>query len=137
MMERVPRILLAKLGYGHKEAVLNLAKKLGDAGFEIVYTELNDPEAIVDTAIQESVDHIGITVVEDDNIDLVGRIVNLLREKEEAGVTVAVGGFIDEDDCKRLATAGVNGCFPRGTGYEELIKWARENIPAPHGRMEK
>ena len=136
-MERMPRILLAKLGHGHKDSLLNLAKKLGDAGFEIVYTELDDPEAIVGTAIQESVDHVGITVVEDGNIEDVGKIMSLLREKEEEEITVAVGGLIDESECKRLTQAGVNECFPRGTNYEELIRWARENISGPRRRVQE
>ncbi|RLB84753.1 MAG: methylmalonyl-CoA mutase, partial [Deltaproteobacteria bacterium] len=84
MGQRMPRILLAKLGHGHKEALLNLAKRLGDAGFEIVYTELEDPAAIVGTAIQESVDHIGITVLEDGDISNVRRIKGLLDQGEES-----------------------------------------------------
>jgi methylmalonyl-CoA mutase C-terminal domain/subunit len=58
MAERKIRILLGRLGEGYKEALLNLAKGLGDAGFEVIYTELQDPDAIVSSAMQESVDHI-------------------------------------------------------------------------------
>jgi methylmalonyl-CoA mutase cobalamin-binding domain/chain len=59
MTVRKGRVLLGKLGEGHKEAQLNLAKTLGEAGFEVVFTELQDPESIVNSALQESVDHIG------------------------------------------------------------------------------
>lgn len=131
MPQRMPRILLAKLGHGHKESLLNLAKRLGDAGFEIVYTELEDPVAIVGTAIQESVDHIGITLLEDGNIETVERLMGLLNEKGDPDVTVAVGGLVENEQCKKLKEMGVDACFPKGTSYEELIRWARENIASP------
>ena len=131
MAGRMPRILLAKLGHGHKESLLNLAKRLGDAGFEIVYTELEDPEAIVGTAIQESVDHLGITVLEDGELDAVRRIKELLTISGEMDITIAVGGLIGEEAAKRLEEMGVDACFLRGTTYEELIKWAKDNISSP------
>ncbi len=131
MAGRMPRILLAKLGHGHKESLLNLAKRLGDAGFEIVYTELEDPEAIVGTAIQESVDHLGITVLEDGELDAVRRIKELLTISGEMDITIAVGGLIGEEAAKTLEEMGVDACFLRGTTYEELIKWAKDNISSP------
>ena len=128
MAERMPRILLAKLGHGHKEALLNLAKRLGDAGFEIVYTELEDPQAIVGTAIQESVDHIGITVLEDGDIGPVEQIKNFLDDGEESHITLAVGGLIEREQLEELKGMGVDACFPRGTSFDELIRWAQKNI---------
>ncbi|RLB43821.1 MAG: hypothetical protein DRH12_01790 [Deltaproteobacteria bacterium] len=132
MGQRMPRILLAKLGHGHKEALLNLAKRLGDAGFEIVYTELEDPAAIVGTAIQESVDHIGITVLEDGDISNVRRIKGLLDQGEESHVTIAVGGLMNDRQLAELREVGVDACFPKGTSFDELARWARENITS-HG----
>ncbi len=133
MVERMPRILLAKLGQGHKGALLNLAKRLGDAGFEIVYTELEDPEAIVGTAIQESIDHVGITMLENGDVDTVGRIKQLFLDRGEKDITIAVGGIIGEKELERLEKIGVDACFPKGTTYEELIQWAKENIASPKG----
>jgi len=63
LRERKIRILLGKLGEGHKEAQLALARNFSEAGFEVIYTELKEPKAIIRSALQESVDHIGITVL--------------------------------------------------------------------------
>ena len=128
MGERTARILLAKLGHGHKEALLNLAKRLGDAGFEIIYTELQDPEAIVGTAIQESVDHIGITILEDGDMGRVKEIKDLLNKQGESHITLAVGGLLEGDNLLRAQKMGLDACFPKGTSYEELIEWAKNNI---------
>ena len=137
MSQRKPRVLLAKLGDGHKDSFLNLAKRLSDAGFEIVYTELEDPVAIVGTAIQECVDHIGITLLEDRPIEIIEGIVKLLNEKGEVDITLAVGGLIEEEQCKKLKQMGVDACFPKGTSYEELITWAKEYIGKDSSMIQK
>lgn len=128
MRERKIRVLLAKLGEGHNHALLNLAKRFGDAGFEVIYTELQEPQAIVRAALQESVDHIGITTLPKADIRVFETIRGLL-EKELCGeITITAGGFLEEGDFERIRDTGVMEFFPVGTPFEELIEWAKRNI---------
>jgi len=128
MAERKIRALLGKLGEGHNEALLNLAKRLGDAGFEVIYTELQDPEAIVRSAIQESVDHIGITTLPGADIGVFKKIIDLLKEEKADHITITAGGFLNEEDIPKIEKAGVMKFFPRGISFDELIQWSKENI---------
>ena len=128
MTERKIRILLGRLGEGHKEALLNLAKSLGDAGFEVIYTELQEPEAIVKSALQESVDHIGITTLPGADIDAFAEIRRILKEEASEHITITAGGFLDEGDIPKIKAMGVMEFFPKGTSLRELTSWAREHI---------
>jgi methylmalonyl-CoA mutase C-terminal domain/subunit len=128
MAERKIRILLGRLGEGYKEALLNLAKSLGDAGFEVIYTELQEPEAIVKSALQESVDHIGITTLPGANIDAFAEIRRILKEEASEHITITAGGFLDEGDIPRIRAMGVMEFFPRGTPLRKLTSWARDHI---------
>lgn len=128
MAERKIRILLGKLGEGHKEALLNLAKGLGDAGFEVIYTELQEPEAIVKSALQESVDHIGITTLPGADIGAFEEIRSMLREEASDHITITAGGILDEKDIPKIKAMGVMEFFPKGTSLRELTAWARANI---------
>ena len=121
------RIMLAKLGEGHQEALLNLAKALSKGGLEVVYTELQEPEAIVASALQESVDHIGITTLPGADINAFARIKQLLKEENAEHIGITAGGIIDEDTA-RIEEMGVMAFFPKGTTFDELISWARENL---------
>ena len=94
MTVRKGRVLLGKLGEGHKEAQLNLAKNLGEAGFEVIYTELQDPESIVNSALQESVDHIGITTLPGADIMAFEKIIGLLKKQEAGHILVTAGCFL-------------------------------------------
>ncbi len=123
-----PRILLGKLGEGHKEARLNLAKALSEAGFEVIYTELQDPEALVRSALQECVDHIGITTLPGGRIEAFGEMTGLLKEKKADYISVTAGGFLDDDDIPRVKEMGVIAFFPKGTTFREIVEWARERI---------
>ena len=128
MAERKIRILLAKLGEGHKGALLNLAKSLGDAGLEVIYTELQDPEAIVESALQESVDHIGITTLPGVDIRAFEEIRRFLKDKNSKHITITAGGFLEEKDVPKIKAMGVLEFFPMGTSFEELTGWAKKNI---------
>ena len=128
MTERKIRILLGRLGEGHKEALLNLAKSLGDAGFEVIYTELEEPEAIVKSALQESVDHIGITTLPGADIGAFEKIKSMLREEASDHITVTAGGFLDEQDIPKIKAMGVVEFFPKGTSLRDLTAWAKANI---------
>jgi methylmalonyl-CoA mutase C-terminal domain/subunit len=128
MASRRVRILLGKLGDGHKEAFLNLAKSLSEAGFEVIYTELQDPDAIVRSALQESADHIGITTLPGADVGAFEAIMTLL-EKEHAGhISVTAGGVLDDEDMARIKETGVMKFFPKGTSFKELIAWSKANI---------
>jgi len=122
------RILLGKLGEGHKEALLVLARNFSEAGFEVIYTELEEPDAIVSSAQQESVDHIGITTLPGADIQAFAEIRRLLRKANSDHITVTAGGFLDQSDIPLLKDMGVMEFFPKGTPFEELIEWSKKNI---------
>lgn len=128
MPERKIRILLGKLGEGHKETQLALARSFSEAGFEVIYTELQEPEAIIRSALQESVDHIGITVLPGADIKAFAKIQNLLKEECNAYITVTAGGILDEADIASLRGMGVMKFFPKGTSFDELIEWSKKSI---------
>ena len=128
MAARKGRILLGKLGEGHKEAQLNLARNLSEAGFEVIFTELQEPEAIVKSALQEAVDHIGITTLPGCDIHAFKEIIRLLKNEKAGYISVTAGGFLDDDDISRVKEMGVMAFFPKGTTFEGLIEWAQENI---------
>ena len=128
MQERKIRILLGKFGEGHKEAVLALARNFSEVGFEVIFTELQEPQAIVRSAIQESVDHIGITTLPGTNIQAFAEMKKLLTEEHSEHITVTAGGFLDEKDIALIEEMGVMKFFPKGTSFEELIEWSKKNI---------
>jgi methylmalonyl-CoA mutase, C-terminal domain len=128
MSQRKVRILMAKFGEGYETAMMRLARVFSEAGFEVIYTELQDPAAIVASAIQESVDHIGITTLPGAHLDSFRDVVRLLEEQEASNIRITAGGFLSEEDIPKIQEMGVAECFPRGTSYEELIEWSKEHI---------
>ena len=128
MKERKIRILLGKLGEGHKETLLALARNFSEVGFEVIYTELQEPGAIVRSAIQESVDHIGITTLPGADIQAFAEIKMLLKKENSDHITVTAGGFLDEKEIPLIKDMGVMEFFPKGTSFEELIEWSKKNI---------
>jgi methylmalonyl-CoA mutase C-terminal domain/subunit len=128
MLFRKARILLGRIGEGHKETQLNLAKRFGEAGFEVIYTDLQDPEAIVRSAIQESVDHIGMTTLPGYDLRVLSELLLVLKREDAQGITVAAGGFMDPQDLDKVKQLGIEAFFPRGTPFEALIAWARAHI---------
>ena len=133
MGERKVRILLGRLGEGYKEALLRLAKSLGDAGLEVIYTELKDPEAIVKSAMQESVDHIGITILPGADIHTFEEIKRILNEEKCDHITITAGGFLEEKLIPKIKAMGVMEFFPKGTSVEALADWAKKHVaPKAH-----
>jgi methylmalonyl-CoA mutase C-terminal domain/subunit len=128
MSVRKIRILLGKLGQGHKEAQLALARSFSEAGFEVIYTELQEPEAIIRSALQESVDHIGITVLPGADIAAFEQIQRLIEKEGGASITVTAGGILDDASIASLLGMGVMKFFSKGTPFRELIDWSRKNI---------
>ena len=128
MPSRRARILLGRIGEGHKETQLNLAKRFGEAGFEVIYTDLHDPEAIVRSAIQESVDHIGMTTLPGYDLRVLSELLLALKREGARSITVAAGGFLHPEDLPRVKQMGIDAFFPRGTPFETLIAWAKTHI---------
>ena len=128
MSERRVRILLARLGEGYQAATMKLARAFSEAGFEVIYTDLQEPQAIVLSAIQESVDHIGITILPEADIDSLGELFQALKREGAADVQITAGGFIEDSDIPKLKAMGVVELFPKGTSYQELIEWSKAHI---------
>ena len=124
------RILIGKAGLdGHDRGAKIVARALRDAGFEVIYTGLHHtPEMIVETAIQEDVDAVGISILSGAHNYLFPEIIRLLEEKGADNVLVFGGGIIPKDDVPGLVEKGVKAIFEPGTPTGEIINWVRENI---------
>jgi methylmalonyl-CoA mutase C-terminal domain/subunit len=126
MSERKIRILVAKPGLdGHDRGAKVVARALRDAGMEVVYTGLHQtPEQVVEAAIQEDVDIIGLSVLSGAHMTLFPRIYELLRENNAADIMVIGGGILPEDDMRELINAGHAGAlFTPGTSTGDIVKW--------------
>ncbi|MGC8927392.1 MAG: cobalamin B12-binding domain-containing protein [Myxococcota bacterium] len=132
-MGKVVRILMAKPGLdGHDRGVKVVARALRDAGFEVIYTGLHQtPEMIVNTAIQEDVDCIGLSIMSGAHNVLMPAVVNLLKERGAEDIIVFGGGIIPDDDFEFLYRSGIKKLFTPGTSIEEIVNWVRENVK-PH-----
>ncbi len=130
MKERKLRVMVAKPGLdGHDRGARIIARAFRDAGFEVVYTGLHQtPEEIVQAAIQEDVDLIGLSSLAGAHKYLFPRVLELLREKEMGDVVVIGGGIVPDDDIVRLREAGMKKIFTPGTNLEEIVHWVRENV---------
>ena len=132
-MGKVVRILMAKPGLdGHDRGVKVVARALRDAGFEVIYTGLHQtPEMIVNTAIQEDVDCIGLSIMSGAHNVLMPAVVNLLKERGVDDIIVFGGGIIPDDDIDFLYKSGIKKIFTPGTSIQEIVDWVRENVK-PH-----
>jgi methylmalonyl-CoA mutase cobalamin-binding domain/chain len=126
------RILVAKPGLdGHDRGAKIIARALRDAGMEVIYTGLHQtPEQIVETAIQEDADAIGISILSGAHMTLVPRILELLRASEAEDVVVVVGGTIPADDAEELKRRGVAGVFGPGATTAEIVDFVKGAVPA-------
>ena len=120
--KRKIRVLLAKPGLdGHDLGIKLIARALRNAGMEVVYTGLNvTPEEVINSAIQESVDVIGISFLSGSHIMLTEKIMSLLQTKDAAHMKVVVGGIIPQKDLELLMAMGVHGIFSPGTPLEKI-----------------
>jgi methylmalonyl-CoA mutase, C-terminal domain len=132
MSEPKIRVLLAKPGLdGHDRGVKVIARALRDAGMEVIYTGLRQtPEQIVNAALQEDVDIIGLSILSGAHLTIFPRVRELMREKGIGDVLLFGGGIIPEDDIPKLKEHGVDAVFLPGTSTEEIIKYIRENVQA-------
>ena len=125
------RVVIAKPGLdGHDRGAKVIARALRDAGMEVIYTGLHQtPEQIVETAIQEDADAVGISVLSGAHMTLVPRILELLRENEAEDVLVIVGGTIPGDDARELKKMGVAELFTPGATTTAIVEFLRERVP--------
>ncbi len=128
--DRKIRVLVAKPGLdGHDRGAKVIARALRDAGMEVIYTGLRQtPEMIVNSALQEDVDGIGLSILSGAHNAIVPRVAGLLRENKMEDVLFLVGGIIPEQDFDALKKAGVSGIFNPGTPMDEIADFIRKNI---------
>jgi methylmalonyl-CoA mutase C-terminal domain/subunit len=136
--QRKFRVLIAKPGLdGHDRGAKVIARSYRDAGFEVVYLGLHQtPEQIVNAAIQEDVDLVGISCHSGAHMYLFSEIIRLLREKGGGDITVIGGGIIPREDIAELKKAGVKEIFVPGTPMDKIVDWTRENVK-PVNRIDR
>jgi methylmalonyl-CoA mutase C-terminal domain/subunit len=129
MTDRPIKVLIAKPGLdGHDRGAKVLARGLRDEGFEVVYTGLRQtPEMVVNAALQEDVDVVGLSILSGAHMTLLPRITGLLKEKGLDDILVTAGGIIPDDDISALEQAGVSRVFGPGTTIAEVADYLRAN----------
>jgi len=129
-MSRKIRVLIAKPGLdGHDRGAKFVARALRDAGMEVIYTGLRQtPESIVNTAIQEDVDAVGMSILSGAHNTLLPKVVELLKERGAEEILVFGGGVIPDSDIPFLKENGVKAVFTPGTPSEEFVNFIKENV---------
>ena len=124
MSEEKIRVLVAKPGLdGHDRGAKVIARALRDAGMEVIYTGLRQtPEMIVEAALQEDVDVVGLSILSGAHMALVPRVLELLRAEGLNDVLVLIGGIIPDDDVPALLEMGVSGVFGPGTNTQDIVQ---------------
>jgi methylmalonyl-CoA mutase C-terminal domain/subunit len=128
------RIVVAKPGLdGHDRGAKVIARALRDAGMEVVYTGLHQtPEQIVETAIQEDADLIGLSVLSGAHMTLFTKVIDLLKERDASDILVFGGGIIPDADIPLLEEAGVARIFTPGAKMQEVVDWVEHAMKADH-----
>src|SRR5947208_16878853 len=126
-MARKIRVVIAKAGLdGHDRGAKIIARALRDAGMEVIYTGLHQtPEQIVETAVQEDADAVGISILSGAHMTLVPRVVEGLRHAGADDVLVVVGGTIPRDDADELRRQGVAAVFTPGAPTSDIVEFLR------------
>jgi len=126
------RVVVAKPGLdGHDRGAKVVARALRDAGMEVIYTGLHQtPEQIVETAIQEDADVVGLSVLSGAHMTLFKRVIELLKERDAEDIVVFGGGIIPEADIPELEQIGVAKIFTPGATTQSIVEWVREHVPA-------
>jgi methylmalonyl-CoA mutase, C-terminal domain len=124
------RIVVAKPGLdGHDRGAKVIARALRDAGHEVIYTGLHQtPEQIVETAIQEDADVIGLSVLSGAHMTLFKKLIALLDERDARDIVVIGGGIIPEDDIPLLKEMGVAEVFTPGAATTQIVDWVRQHV---------
>ena len=132
-MKRPIRVLVAKVGLdGHDRGAKVIAASLRDAGMEVIYTGLRQtPEMVVNAALQEDVDAIGISILSGAHMTVFPKLIALMKEKKMDDVLLTGGGIIPEDDMQSLNDSGVGKLFPPGTATTDIAgyitEWVKEH----------
>ncbi len=129
-MQRIIRILVAKPGLdGHDRGAKVVAQALRDAGMEVIYTGLHQSvDQIINSAIQEDVDVIGLSVMSGAHLPICEKLMKKMKEKKAEDIKVVIGGVIPKRDISVLQKLGIKGIFPGGTPFDESVKWLETNI---------
>lgn len=124
------RVVIAKPGLdGHDRGAKVIARALRDAGMEVIYTGLRQtPEQIVDAALQEDADVIGLSILSGAHNHICPRVVELLEARKISDVLVVVGGIIPDADLPKLHAIGITGVFPPGTSMQEIVEFIRQHV---------
>jgi methylmalonyl-CoA mutase C-terminal domain/subunit len=129
------RVVVAKPGLdGHDRGAKVIARALRDAGMEVIYTGLHQtPEQIVDTALQEDADAIGLSILSGAHNTLFAAVIDLLKERDAEDILVFGGGIIPEADIPLLKEKGVAEVFTPGATTASIVDWVRANARQPAG----
>ncbi len=129
-MNTAIRVLVAKPGLdGHDRGAKVIARALRDAGMEVIYTGLRQtPEMIVNAALEEDVQVIGLSILSGAHNAIVPRVMELLREKEMGDVIVIVGGIVPDEDAIKLKKLGVAQVFQPGASLEKITQFIRDSV---------
>lgn len=129
-MSRPIRVLVAKVGLdGHDRGAKVIATALRDAGMEVIYTGLRQtPEMVVNAALQEDVDAIGISILSGAHMTVFPKLIALMKEKGVDDVLLTGGGIIPDDDMKELQQLGVGKLFAPGTSTQEIAEYIRQQV---------
>jgi methylmalonyl-CoA mutase C-terminal domain/subunit len=130
MAEKRIRVLVAKPGLdGHDRGAKVVARALRDAGMEVIYTGLHQtPEAIVEAALQEDVDVVGLSILSGAHMTMFPRVQELLREKGADHVLITGGGILPEGDVDELRKMGIGRLFTPGTATDDIVAYIREAL---------
>lgn len=128
MADKPLRVLVGKIGLdGHDRGAKVVAQALRDAGMEVIYTGLRQtPEQIVETALQEDVRVIGLSILSGAHMQLLPPVLEMLREQDGSDIIVIVGGIIPKDDVAYLKEQGVAEVFTPGTSTEEIVNFIKQ-----------
>ncbi len=129
-MEKRIRILVAKPGLdGHDRGAKVVAQALRDGGMEVIYTGLHQTvDQIINTAIQEDVDVIGLSMMSGAHLPICEKLTREMKNKKIDDMMVVVGGVIPKRDIPKLQKIGIEGIFPGGTPFDDSIRWIKEHI---------
>jgi methylmalonyl-CoA mutase, C-terminal domain len=124
------RVVVAKPGLdGHDRGAKVVARALRDAGMEVIYTGLHQtPEQIVEAALQEDADGIGLSILSGAHMTLCAKVLELLKERDALDISVFVGGIIPDGDFAELDRLGVARIFTPGATTQDIVEWVRANV---------
>jgi methylmalonyl-CoA mutase C-terminal domain/subunit len=130
MTDRKIRVLVAKPGLdGHDRGAKVISRALRDAGMEVIYTGLRQtPEQIVNAALQEDVDALGISILSGAHMHLFPKIINMLKEKKMNDVLTFAGGIIPDRDAIKLKEIGITEIFPPGSSLQAVVDFVKNNV---------